>query len=478
MKSTSFDGAQERQALIDCVASWEVADYVFHAFPDAPNLAGSTHAKVVFRWLYEYHALSDGHPYAEGALQRDWEAKGAELSTDTKESVKVFMAAVGSDWKARAPKAVSKAKEDTANYLKQAAAVSFADRMLKTATSGHLDGFESLVSGYKTPGKTDARPVNIFRDAAAIHGALTAQEDVLFRFPGAIGELLGPVIRGDFLAPLAREKMGKSWIVDFVAHVAAFQGCHVLIVDVEMVKDQKLRRIWRQIVGAPLQGGDFELPYFDVDGEIQHRKRFVKGVGTDLADMEKMMSAFRRVSNGGSLEVINMPTRGCKVRDVERLVEAHIRETGKPYDLIIADSLDYFEPGKSSMDGIDKLFDIWSAFRGLGQKYPCAVMSPSHTGRKNKKGSGSEDDVAGNIQKLWMVTKTMYIEATKDEQENGVLRMSTSTSRDNRMRNDTVVVLQGLDIARPVLDSRWLSDVKGDRVFRGNTGDKWGKDLP
>jgi len=45
------------------------------------------------------------------------------------------------------------------------------------------------------------------------------------------------------------------------------------------------------------------------------------------------------------------------------------------------------------------------------------------------------------------------------------------------MRNDTVVVLQGLDIARPVLDSRWLSDVKGNCVFRGNTG-KFGAELP
>lgn len=477
MKSTSFDGAQERQALIDCVASWEVADYVFHAFPDAPNLAGSTHAKVVFRWLYEYHALSDGHPYAEGALQRDWEAKGAELPADTKESVKVFMAAVGSDWKARAPKAVSKAKEDVASYLKQADAVSFADRMLKTATSGHLDGFESLVSGYKTPGKTLDKPVDVFRDIAKVHNAITTTEDVLFRFRGAIGELLGPVVRGDFLAPLAREKMGKSWIVDMMAIESAMQGSHTLLVDAEMMENQKLRRIWRNLVGAPLIDGEYELPYFDRDGEICHGKRFFKGVGTDLESMEKMASAFRRVSNGGCFHVKSVPTRGCKVKDVEKMVEEHIREYGKPYDFIIADSLDYFEPTKSGLDGVDKLFDIWSSWRGLGQKYNAVVASPSHTGRKNKKGSGSEDDVAGNIQKLWMVTKTLYIEATKDEQENGVLRMSTSTSRDNRMRNDTVVVLQGLDIARPVLDSRWLSDVRGNCVFRGNS-EKFGASLP
>lgn len=476
MKSTSFDGAQERQALIDCVASWEVADYVFHAFPNAPSIAGSSHAKILFQWLFDYHALSDGHPYAEAHLQRDWETKATDLPADAKEGMKTFLATVNSEWKARAPKATSKAKEDVAEYLKQTSAVAFADRVMKTATSGHIDGFEKLLADYQTPGRQADGPVDIFRDIEEIHEALTSVDEVLFKFPGKIGELLGPVIRGDFLAPLAREKMGKSWIVDMVAITAAMQGCHVLIVDAEMVQKQKLRRIWRQLVGAPLKDGDYELPYFDEDGEICHKKRFCRGVGTDREFMAKMGAAFRRVSGGGCLHVKSVPTRGFKVRDVAKMMEDHAREAGKPYDLVIADSLDYFEPTAGKMEGIDKLFDIWSAFRGLGQTYNCAVMSPSHTGRKNKKGSGSEDDVAGNIQKLWMVTKTMYIEATKDEQENGVLRMSTSTSRDNRMRNDTVVVLQGLDIARPVLDSRWLSDVKGDRVFRGNTG-KFGADL-
>lgn len=476
MKSTSFDGAQERQALIDCMASWEVADYVFHAFPSAPAIAGSSHAKTLFQWIYEYHALSDGHPYAEACLSRDWETKGAELPKDTKEGIKQFLATVNGDWKARAPKAVSKAKEDVAEYLKQSSAVSFADRALKVATSGHIDGFEALLSGYKTPGKQEDKPTDIFGDIDEIHDAITSTEEVLFKFPGAIGDLLGPVIRGDFLAPLAREKMGKSWIVDMVAIVACMQGCHVLIVDAEMVKKQKLRRIWRQLVGAPLKDGEYELPYFDEDGEICFRKRFCKGVGTDRETMAKMGAAFRRVSGGGCLHVKSVPTRGCKVRDVAKMQEDHIREAGKPYDLVIADSLDYFDPTSGKLEGIDKLFDIWSSFRGLGQQYDCAVMSPSHTGRKNKKGSGSEDDVAGNIQKLWMVTKTMYIEATKDEQENGVLRMSTSTSRDNRMRNDTVVILQGLDIARPVLDSRWLSDVKGDMVYR--PAGKYGSELP
>lgn len=477
MKVTTLEGSLERQTLLDLIASWEVADYAYSVFPEGPTMAGTPASRVLLRWLYAYHPVSDGVPYGDGGFRRDWETQGHEIPEEAKKTLSAFMETLGEDWKARGPKAVSKAKEDLHRFFTLSAAQAYAERVTRAAESGDVDTFSRVQGTYKAPGVEEKKPVNIFRDVERVHKSLTTVEDVLFRFPGAIGELLGPVIRGDFLAPLAREKMGKSWIVDYVAKTAVMQGCHVLIVDVEMVDDQKLRRLWRQLVGAPAVSGEFELPYFDRDGEIAFRKREFKGVSLDLEEMRRYAAGLRRLSGGGCLEVMSMPTRGCKVSQVDKLVQDHIKEYGKPYDLIVADSLDYFEPGNTRLDGIDKLFDIWSAFRGLGQKYNSAVMSPSHTGRKNKKGSGSEDDVAGNIQKLWMVTKTLFIEATKAEQEAGVLRMSTSTSRDNRMRDDSVVILQGLDIARPVLDSRWLSDVRSDLVFRGNQG-KFGADLP
>ena len=476
MKTTSYDGAPERQALIDIAASWDVADYILHVFPEAPSIAGSSHAKTLMRWVSEYHPVSDGVPYADGALQRDWEAKGADLPKDSKEGLKEFLAAVGTDWKARAPKAVSKAKEDAADYLRMAYARSFADRLQSSAESGSLESFSQALQGYKVPGKVERKPTNVLRNAQRISDALASTDSVLFRFPGALGELLGPIIRGDFLAPLAREKMGKSWIVDYIAKTACFQGCHVLIVDAEMVEDQKLRRVWRQILGAPMADMEIELPYFDREGEICHRVKAFKGVSLDVTTIEKQMSAFRRLSGGGWLDVQSVSTGGTMLKDVVRLMDLHKEETGREYDVVIVDSLDYLEPERKSTEGLDKYWEIWKGFRGLGQQRNCAMVSPSHIGRGKGKGSVGEDQVYGSVQKLWTVTKTMLIDATEDEQENGVARVTTRTTRDNKMRKDTVVILQGLDIARPVLDSRWLADVKGDQVFRGSAG-KFGKDL-
>jgi hypothetical protein len=466
MKTTSYDGGGERQALIDCVASWEVAEYAVRTFPEAPSIAGSNHAKTIFNWLFAFHPNSDGLSYADAGLSRDWNTKGPELPKDTKEGVESLLKAVGDDWRARAPKAIPQAKEDVAAYFRVATARTYAERLLKSAEAGDFKSFENSLGTYKVTGRTEQNPTSIFEDAERVYDALTATDSVLFRFPGALGELLGPIIRGDFLAPLAREKMGKSWIVDYVAKTAAMQGCHVLLVDAEMVPDQKLRRIWRQIIGCPVVDGEYELPYFDADGEIMFRAKHFKGMTMNLADVQKYMNMFRRISGGGCIDVQSVPTGGTMLRDVEALIQDHIRDHGKPYDLVIVDSLDYLEAENRGAEGLEKLFEIWRGFRGLGQKYDCALCSPSHLGRAKVKGAASEDSVYGSIQKLWVVTKTMMIDATKDEQENGVLRVTTRTTRDNKSRKDTVVVLQGLDIARPVLDSRWLSDVHSDLVYR------------
>ena len=91
MKTTSYDGAPERQALIDILASWDVADYIFQVIPEAPSIAGSSYAKTLMHWVFEYHPVSDGIPYASEALKKDWDAKGPNLPEDTRKGLKEFL---------------------------------------------------------------------------------------------------------------------------------------------------------------------------------------------------------------------------------------------------------------------------------------------------------------------------------------------------------------------------------------------------
>jgi hypothetical protein len=166
--------------------------------------------------------------------------------------------------------------------------------------------------------------------------------------------------------------------------------------------------------------------------------------------------------------------------DVEAKMKSHKVETGRDYDFLVVDSADYLDAALKSKETRHNLNDNWMRLRGLGQKYDIAVCSPSHTNFKASGGGGaSEANVSEESRKLNHVTKTLVLNATKHEQELGIMRVSTSVSRDGGVRDDQVVVLQCLDVARPYLDSRWLSDVSSDLVFRPKEqGGKYGKDLP
>ena len=94
------------------------------------------------------------------------------------------------------------------------------------------------------------------------------------------------------------------------------------------------------------------------------------------------------------------------------------------------------------------------------------MLSPSHTGRQTSKGEGSDHDVSGDIRKLWKVTKTVLLNQTTAEKQFGIMRVSTNTNRDEATVDDQVVVLRHLGINRPYLDSRWLSQVRNDLVYR------------
>lgn len=84
------------------------------------------------------------------------------------------------------------------------------------------------------------------------------------------------------------------------------------------------------------------------------------------------------------------------LKDVVHLMDLHKEETGREYDVVIVDSLDYLEPERKSTEGLDKYWEIWKGFRGLGQQRNCATVSPSHIGRGKGKGSVGEDQVYGS----------------------------------------------------------------------------------
>ena len=466
-RRTTIDVSDERTILQWIIASNDLFRHVLPTY-DAPALFETAFCRTVAKWVYAWGRVeTDKAPSA--ALSMLYQMHLAEIP-DEKESQAIgdFLQKLSADWSKAEPPSVNFAKERCDIYFRRRViqrSIDMATRALEAGTDDGIRQAENAFLGFSKP-LGGIEVVDLLHDTDKVHDAYTAPDETVFRMPGAIGELLGPIVRGDFVGILSREKMGKSFWVDLFAISAMYQGRKVLILDFELVQKQKMRRLYGHLQGRPKSDLETDVPYFSPTGEIVYQRRIVPAVDPGKNAIADFQKGIIRLSGGGSVKFANIGGSKCSMRDLETLIKNLKRIHDWVPDVIIPDSLDYAQ--SSAREKIDKLDEIWGDARAWAQDgmFDCAVVSPSHTGRQSKRENGDENDVSGDIGKMRKVTKTLVLNRTPMEAKYGITRVSSGLSRDEPTGTDQVVVLQHLGINRPYLDSRWLSQVRSDLVYR------------
>lgn len=465
-RRTTIDVSDERTILQWIIASNDLFRHVL-ATHDAPALFETAFCRTVARWVYDWGRV-EPEKAPSTALAMLYQMHLAEIP-DEKESQAIgdFLQKLSADWSKADPPSVNFAKDRCDLYFRRRViqrSLDMATRALEAGTDDGVRQAENAFLGFSKPLGTKAQMVDLLHDAQSIHEAYTSEDEIVFRMPGAVGEMLGPLTRGDFVGILAREKMGKSFWVDLFSICAMYQGRKVLIVDFELVQKQKARRLWGHLQGRPRLDMETPIPGFSNIGEIVYQTRKVPGVRPGLKEVEEFQKGIRRLSQGGSVKFVNVGGEGMTMKDLHAMIRSLKTLHDWVPDLIVMDSLDYVK--SSAREKLDKQDEIWGDARGIAQDMDCVVLSPSHTGRQSKRENGDENDVAGDLGKIRKVTKTLVLNQTPKEKEFGIMRVSSGISRDEATSTDQVVVLQHLGINRPYLDSRWLSQVRSDLVYK------------
>jgi len=469
MRRTTVDMSEERRILSWMIASDVLFQYV-HTTYDAPRLFETSFARTVASWIFSW--ASSEPDKAPGSAIQDLYARNAPKVTDEADSqaLALFLGNLSKDWTKDAPPSDAWAREQADKYFRLQRCRKALEVAQRASEAGDVDAAETALLSFSRPLGSEFETTDLFRDTEAIVDAYTSSDEHLFSLPGALGEMTGPIIAGDFLGILAPQKRGKSFMVDLFAICAVRQGCDVLLVDFEMTKRQKARRLWGHYIGQPhpKDAGIISIPYFGDRGDIGFREREFQGVDLNSEAVRQIQKGGLRLNHGSTIQWMNVPNRGATVRQIKHRIKELRKGRNTPF-LAIFDSGDYLRAEDTRQPRIEQLDEIWGAMRGVSQEFErCACLSPSHTGRQTSKGEGTDSDVSGDIRKLWKLTKTVYLNRTKAEAENGVIRCSTETLRDGPTRNDQVVVLQSLAINRPYLDSRWMREVHSDLVYSGS----------
>ena len=370
-------------------------------------------------------------------------------------------------------------------------------------TIGRLDKAEEELTKMKKVMLQTSNWSNPF-DSASINNVFDERNKGIFRFPGALGDLLGGIERGWFIAWLAPFKRGKTFMLLELVIIAALCGLKAVFVSLEMSKKAVDERIYKRITaygeaglihiipvfdclknqlgvcgdsnckGSNLSLGDSKETIADYSEDLRHKVctncKNIKGSPYEQTtwfepvtkkdftsnNVHKKMRAMAKMY-GENIRTISYPRFSASVADLNKDLDILEQTEGFIADVLAADYADIFRPASTSKDSRGSIDDIWKDLAAM-----CAIRhliggtaSQGTRGAIYKSDLG-QDDLAEWIGKLAHVDIFTAINQTPEEKRKGVIRQALLAHRHKEFdEKKNVTILQALSLGQVHLDSSY-----------------------
>lgn len=466
MKAERIEMNQERDLLMRMVTSTEFLRAILPVVKT--DYFKSSYARLVAGWVLEYW---DQYKTAPGPnIQTIYQRKINELGDDeeTQDVLETFLVRLSKDYvkgpeQLNIPFLVGEAE----SYLKLRSLEELRDRLDVAIVEKNLLEGEQLIANFKRVETSGTQGTSILKDAARVAAAFLEEDEVLFKLPGAVGEVLGNFSRQDLVAFLAASKRGKSWWAMYCAQIAMNYGWKVVYFNLEMADNQPIRRFWHMLMGQPRKTQEVTIPYFtESDNSSNDKPRWTIETkvetreGLDLSQIKTVQKNLRKRSRAGNIRIYSVPAYSATIEDLNAMLDNLTYFDEYIPDVIVVDQADLVAPSKLFKGEYRHMLDdIWKKLRRMAQERNALVITPTQAGRPAFKGDAGEADIAEDIRKITHVAKMVAINQSKKDRQKGVVRLQMLAERDGKMTSEQVVCLQSLDIGRVHLDSRMISSV-------------------
>lgn len=323
-----------------------------------------------------------------------------------------------------------------------------------------IDKAEEAIAGHSRVKRPQSGSVDVLRDKSAIIAAMDEQRDILLELPKGLGELIGPIERGDFLSFIAPMKRGKTfWIEDFAVRLM-FRQLKVLFVSLEMPRNQMMRRIYQNFLAETKMPKEITLPYFDSDDDICYKQLQKRGISSPAAI--KKAEAIAKLIRAGSFRLICYPAYSANVADIRTELANLAHYDDFHPDAILVDYADILAPEPfAPKDYRHRINETWLELRKLAQDIHGLVITASQSDRSTFSKDVSEENTSEDIRKLAHVTHMIALNQTKEEKQQQVMRLSVLANRNEEFHTeDELTVLYNYAIGKAYLDSRWKKQKK------------------
>ncbi len=371
--------------------------------------------------------------------------------------------------------------------------------------AGDISGAENAMKSFMRIETPTTEGVDILRDKDSIIKAFSAEDNVLMEFPGALGELVGPLCRDDFFGIFGPAARGKSWWLMYMAIRMMISRIPVLYVSMEMTYNQMLRRLYQCFVGAPRSDklllnpvadclcnqdntcgmqaracrrgirediewdvvngkyGQFPHDYAPCNAcrdskEYRGAAWFVpeQRKGIRVSNALQKSGAMERMFPGRLFKLLCFPSRSISARDLRTHIQNFISYDGWVPGGIMVDYPDILGPIYGNEEKRHQINTTWEYLRGMSQEFHALVGVVSHTTAETFNRNIRQDDQSEDKRKGNHLTGAIALNQKDAEKQHGIMRISSLKKREEGFSlGSEVIVLQNIAIGRPYVDSFW-----------------------
>jgi hypothetical protein len=474
-----------------------------------PELMESNNCKLIADWCIDYYAKFNAAPKIhiqdifENARQEE------QLEDEQAEAIANILSHCSQQFEKADKINVEYLVAQTEDLFEKRHLLTHCEDVKRVAAQGTPDEAVEKFNDYQSVRRPKSTHVNPLIDKHALYQAFNTEHNILFKAPGALGELLPPFERDTYIGVMGPEKIGKTWFLQELAVWALRAHCNVAFFQIgDLSRDQQIRRFATRVAGRNYKKkycGDILSPIpdcvlnqtgactqEDCQGTNQNifldektkekllwedaqnhvpctycRKRYPRQwrpgvwktkIHTDVLEWDAAYELGMRLTQrigGRELRLSCHPTDSISMRGIKNIIlDWKTYDAWQP-DLIVVDYMDIadaIDPRKSERDQIN---DTWKAGRALSQELNACVIGGTQADAESYgKESLTRQNFSNDKRKFSHVTSMITLQQTLQEKRDKCLRVGQLFIReDDYNESDKVVILQSLERGRPVIDS-------------------------
>lgn len=289
--------------------------------------------------------------------------------------------------------------------------------------------------------------------------ALRKNRNLIIQFKNEVGQLIGPLFRGDFFSFASPTGVGKTWWLMWSAKQCREQGLNVLFLSLEMQEQSIIKRFQQMYYRQTLYGEDVIIAKFIKDDDNKY-KVINKKLDIQQLKPENVNELKIKVMGKhphGRLKIVCRA--GINNNELKAILSELKYQNSFIPDVIILDYADKMTTNKKVNTEREALGVIWKDLRDLALDQNLLLITASQTNRASWDKHFTREAIAEDSRKLNEVTCAIGIMSDKRERELGLLMLRLLKVRDGYYENRDVYCSCNYHIGQPVLQSVWANEL-------------------